>query len=148
MNKKTNKTAHVLKLLSNSENLTKENPILNEEFKDEMIIKRNKSEKIEERIQAPQSISQQQDKKVGVNIISSLIDDNLMPVLERFRCCTCELCKSQITVLALNQIPPQYIYVSDSSSNEVKKLKEKYKTSVVTVLVKIALQIKNNPIHN
>lgn len=144
MNKKTNKTAHVLKLLANTDALTKENPILNEEFKDEMILNRHtqKSEDVSEKqedINVP--------KTVSVNIISDLIQENLITVLERFRCCTCEKCMKYISLEALNQIQPKYVSTEDVSEEEISELKEKHKTSVVSVLLKIALQIKSNPIH-
>ena len=148
MNKKTNKTAHVLKLLTNSEFSAKENPILNEEFKDERILNRNSSDKKIEKVDTINNNQTQQSNPVGINIISELIQENLPTVLERFRCCGCEMCRTHITFTALNQIPPQYAYANDKNSSEVTKLKQKYKNSVVTVLVKIALQIKNNPIHS
>lgn len=144
MNKKTNKTAHVLKLLTNSEATIKENPILNEEFKDEMILNRH-THKDEEFDEAQENIIL--PKTVGINIISDLIDENLVTVLERFRCCTCEKCKKYISIEALNQLQPKYVSAEDVNDKEISNLKEKYKTSVVTVLLKIALQIKSNPIH-
>ncbi len=144
MNKKTNKTAHVLRLLANSDATIKENPILNEEFKDEMILNRH-THKGEELDQAQENIIL--PKTVGINIVSDLIEENLLTVLERFRCCTCEKCMKYISIEALNQLQPKYVSAEDVSEQEISSLKEKYKTSVVTVLLKIALQIKSNPIH-
>lgn len=148
MNKKTNKTAHVLKLLTNSEFSTKENPILNEEFKDEMILNRSGSDRKTEKNDTVKNNQTQQANSLGINIISEIIQENLPTVLERFRCCNCEKCRTHIAFTALNQIPPQYANTNDKNSSEVMRLKQKYKNGVVTVLVKIALQIKNNPIHN
>ena len=138
MTKKTNKTAHVLKLLTNSDESIKENPILNEEFKDEMIHSRSASEKKND---------PDVPKAIEMNIIAELVQENLPAVLERFRCCSCQICRAEITVAALNQISPQYAYATNGSYNEVNKLKDKYRAGVVSTLVKLAIQLKNNPIH-
>lgn len=138
MTKKTNKTAHVLKLLTNADESIKENPILNEEFKDEMIHSRSASEK---------KIVPDVPKAIEINIISELVQENLPAVLERFRCCSCQICSAEITVAALNQIPPQYAYATNGSFDEVNKLKDKFRAGVVSTLVKLAIQLKNNPIH-
>ena len=93
MNKKTNKTAHVLKLLAGSEVSTKENPILNNEFKDEMILNRRNSEKNQNGEKAITYAEQKDIKPERKNIVLELIEENLSTVLERFRCCDCEICK-------------------------------------------------------
>ncbi len=147
MNKKTNKTAHVLKLLTNNDEAIRENPILNEEFKDEMIHRRPHEEKKAEIKPVAKSETLSVPKAVGINIISELVSENLLPVLERFRCCTCEICKAEITVAALNQIPPQYAYLTNGSFDEVNALKEANRPKVVPVLIKLAIQLKNKPIH-
>lgn len=144
MNKKTNKTAHVLKLLANTDSAIKENPILNEEFKDEIILNRHAT-KDEETDEVQEDIIY--PKTVGINIISELIQENLLTVLERFRCCTCEKCMKYISIEALNHLQPKYVSAEDANEQEILNLKEKYKSSVVTVILKIALQIKSNPIH-
>lgn len=145
MNKKTNKTAHVLKLLTNTEGVVKENPILNEDFKDEMILNRNSSQKSEQKSEAIENIKPQ--KTMEVNIVSELIEENLEEILKRFRCCDCEKCKSYISVEALNQIPPKYALDNGNNAKEIEKIKESYKSNVISVLVKIALKLKNSPIH-
>ncbi len=145
MNRKTNKTAHVLRLLASADGVIKGNPILDEDFKDEMILHRKTNDK--------PSVDEQEDveivlpKAIGVNIVSDLIEENLTSVLDRFRCCDCDKCRKQIMLTALNQIQPQYVDAETVDAEEIKNLKDRYKTSVVTVLVKVALQIKSNPIH-
>jgi len=147
LTKKTNKTAHVLRLLTNSEETTKENPILNAEFKDEMIHSRNNIDKKPAPEQPKKAENTTPPKAIGVNIISELVQENLPSILERFRCCSCDLCKAEITISALNQIPPQYAYIKNGSDAEVNKLKEKNKAKVVSALVKLTFHLKNNPIH-
>lgn len=141
MSRKTNKTAHVLRLLATNEFDKKENPILNEEFKDEMILHKNAEPEItkSQEIEIPKSI--------GINIISELIEENIDAVLDRFRCCNCEKCKEEITLSALNYIHPQYVASESVKTDEAMEIKEKYRSSVVSVLVKYALALKNNPIH-
>lgn len=145
MNKKTNKTAHVLKLLANTEGVVRENPILNEDFKDEMILNRNSSQKTEVKTESEEN--KKTPKRTEVNIVSELIEENLVAILERFRCCDCEKCQSYISVEALNQIPPKYILDNGQNAEEIQEIKEGYKSNVISVLVKIALKVKNSPIH-
>jgi len=147
MNRKTNKTAHVLKLLTNVDDSVKENPLLNEEFKDEMIHSRTAINKTPATKSMQTVDNSNMPKAVGINIISELVQENLPSVLERFRCCSCEICKAELTVAALNQIPPQYAYITNNSYDDVNKLKDKYKARVVSVLLKLTIQLKNNPIH-
>ncbi len=141
MGRKTNKTAHVLRLLATNEFDKKENPILNDEFKEEVILHKNNI-----------TISNEADeiaipKTAGINIISELIEENLDSVLDRFRCCSCEKCKEEIMISALNFIEPKYVSNKMIAAEEIEEMKLKYKSSVVSVLVKYAIQLKNNPIH-
>ena len=141
MGRKTNKTAHVLRLLATNEFDKKENPILNEEFKEEVILHKKNIEipEVVEEISLP--------KAVGINIISEIIDENLDAVLNRFRCCNCEKCKEEIIIAALNFIEPKYVSNKTTEPEDLEVMKIKYKSGVVSVLVKYAIQLKNNPIH-
>lgn len=139
MNRKTNKTAHVLRLLAVNEFDKKENPILNEEFKDEVILHKSVSEAPAETLHKTEF-----PKAVGINVISEIIDENLDAVLDRFRVCAGDKCKEHITIAALNYIKPQYVPADSIDAAETEEIKEKYKSSVMSVLVRFALQAKNN----
>lgn len=148
MNKKTNKTAHVLKLLTNHDETLIENPMLNEEFKDEMIHSRSPIvQKEQNKPSSHTTKSPDTTKLQEVNIISELVQENLTAVLERFRCCTCDICKTEITITALNEIPPKYARVNNGSFELVEKLKKQHVSEVVNSLVKIVIQSKRTPYH-
>jgi hypothetical protein len=143
MNKKSNKTASVMKLLTNGPEAGVANPILNEEFKDERIHSRGVQPKNEQ----PVSGIAEPQKAVRINIISELVAENQQEVAERFRCCTCDICMAELTVSVLNELSPKYAYVRNGSYDEVESLKEKHKKEVMCVLVKHAIKLKNNPAH-
>ncbi len=151
MSRKTNKTAPLLRLISGNDENGIENPIINEEFKEDVIHVRTPN--LRDR-QTKNSVSENSVKKpaetkiVGINVVSELVQEWLAESIHRFNICECDVCKAEITVEALNRIPPKYIYI-DSKTNydEVRKIKEKCKSEVIMTLVKIAISRKNLPKH-
>ena len=103
MGKKTNKTEHVLKLLTGYSNNEVENPILNEEFKNEKIHSRHNLGENHE----PRKIQ----KNVKVDILKELVKENIDSVIERFNICGCDECRNEIIINSLRDIKPVYINV-------------------------------------
>lgn len=152
MTRKTNKTAPLLRLITGSDENTIENPIINEEFKEEVIhvrIMNKKSEKPHVDEPSVTNINKAEDKKVvGINVVSELVQEWLGETMKRFKICDCDICKAEMTVSALNKITPKYIYIdSKTDYNEVKRIKENYKNEVIKNLVNIAISRKNLPRH-
>jgi len=151
MSEKTNKTAHVLKLLSSSDGYVKENPLLNINFKDEIIHGRDYQEKKQSNIKFEENSTHVKEitssQVITVNVIAELIEENILTVLERFKCCTCDECRALIASNILNSIPPQYVYVKNNSFKEVDIIKEEYRAIVLSNLLKNTINMKNNPIH-
>ncbi len=129
MNRKTNKTAPLLRLLTRGEEGAIINPIINEDFKEGVIYMRS----------AP--AREEKTETVEINVISELVSEWLPQTMKRFNSCDCALCRADITVAALNEIPPKYVRISDETDfEEVKKLKEKYRAQVISTLVKLVLR--------
>ena len=95
MTRKTNKTAPLLRLLTRSETGDITNPIMNEDFKQGVIYVRT----MEPVIEKPEAVE--------INIISELISEWLPQTIKRFNGCDCAVCRAEITVSALNEIPPR-----------------------------------------
>lgn len=146
----TNKTAQVLRLLTKSEGDTPENPIINEDFKEEVIHPRSvKASPAAERKPAPEPASAPVKEATEINVISELVSEWLPQTLERFKCCTCELCRAELTVEALNQLPPKYVRISSEEDlKEAERLKEELKPQVLKVIVPLAIRAQRSPRHN
>lgn len=133
MNRKTNKTAPLLRLLTRSETGVITNPIMNEDFKQGVIYVRTTEPVIEK------------PEAVEINIISELIGEWLPQTIKRFNGCDCAVCRAEITVSALNEIPPRYVRISDETDfDEIKALKEELRPSVISTLVKLVLRNHND----
>lgn len=139
MSKKTNKTEHVLNLLT-GHNSEVSNPLLNEEFKHEMIHTRNNDENLQKVPVAK--------KNIKVDILEELVKENIDSVIERFNICDCDECKKEITINTLRDTKPVYVDIVNNDYKEVNTQKEIYKNKVISKLVKSAIRIKTNPIHN
>ncbi len=142
MNKKTNKTEHVLKLLTGNKSSSAENPILNEEFKHDVIHTRNVSKPVEEKVKPDKQ------KAVSIEIMEALVNENILPAIKRFNACSCEMCRKEIAINTLRETKPIYIPDDEEHQPEIKMLKEKYKNGIVSQIVKSIIKLKSNPIHN
>lgn len=137
---KTNKTAQVLRLLTKSEANTPENPIINEEFKEEVIHSRNPAVK--------KKTSPQLKADKGINVVAELVTDWLPQTLRRFKCCDCDVCVAEITVRALNELPPKYVIINgDEDAKLAERIKEECRPAVLKTLVRLAIAAQKNPRH-
>lgn len=144
MIKKTNKTEHVLKLLTGNSSNTAKNPILNKDFKEEII-----EEKIQTLTQSPVV---EEEKKITpipikIDVIEELVKENIPDVLNRFKACDCELCQREILINTLRQTEPVYVDNDEEHKYEILKIKEENRQQVIAKIVKNVIHIKTNPIH-
>lgn len=155
MEHKSNKTGPLLKMLTKAESGSTQNPIMNEEFKEEMIHARKNG--ISAKKMTPEEV---REVKVvgtarpitkttgGINIVSELVQEWLPETLSRFRCCNCDICRAEITVAALNAIPPKYVVIEkEEDFSTVEAMKDKYRPKVIRTLVKLAILEKTAPRH-
>lgn len=145
MNKKSNKTAHVMKLLAGGVNQNLDNPILNESFKEEMILNRNT---LHEEENMSESSVNNEEQSVKINVIAELVAENIDEAIERFNCCSCELCRAEITASTLEAIGAQYAQIKNNNTEELEMKKNEFRNLVVSTLVKNIIKLKLNPIHS
>jgi len=72
--------------------------------------------------------------------ISKIIDENIVIVLERFNCCTCDVCKEHIYSNVLNCLASSSLFVGNHSEKEARD-------AVISELLKNVIILKNKPIH-
>ena len=136
--RKSSKTAHVLKLLTNSSDNV--NPIINDGFKEEVILSRTTSK----------ADSQQNDgaKPVAVNVISELVYEIMPEVLARFNCCTCDICQAEISIKAMDELGAQYIPIIDEDSlQHLNHIKDEKRPTVTRKLVSLAFKYRDMTKH-
>ena len=134
MNRKTNKTAPLLRLLTRNETGIITNPIIDEEFKQGVIY-----------VRTPKVEEPEKPQAVEINIISELIGEWLPQTIKRFNGCDCAVCRADITVAALNEIPPKYVRISEETDFDgIKALKEELRPKVISTLVKLVLRNHND----
>ncbi|MCX7657579.1 MAG: late competence development ComFB family protein [Oscillospiraceae bacterium] len=125
--KKTNKTSSVMKLISKGKGAA--NPIIDEKFKEEIILAKDKPDTSK--------------NETGINIIEELVQEWLPETMKRFNCPDSDIWKAEITVKALNILPPKYVPVNGAKDYaNIQNMKEKYKKQVINTLVKLAISSK------
>ncbi|NMA80301.1 MAG: hypothetical protein GX967_06610 [Clostridiales bacterium] len=137
-NRKSSKTAHVLKLLTNSSDNV--NPMINDGFKEEVI---------HSRIQ-PKAANEQNDdpKPVAVNVISELVYEIMPEVLSRFNCCTCDVCQAEISIKVMDELGTHYTPIIDENSyRQLNQIKDEKRKIVTRKLVSIAFKYRNMTKH-
>lgn len=89
------------------------------------------------------------DYRYTVNFIEVLIKDKLDAVLERFKCCQCESCITDIVEIALNSFPN---YSFTGTKNEIEEAYIEFKQSssidVISAIIKAIILIRKKEKHN
>lgn len=136
--RKSSKTAHVLKLLTNSSDNV--NPIINDGFKEEVIHSRTTTKADDE--------PNNESRPVAVNVISELVYEIMPDVLSRFNCCTCDVCQAEISIKAMDELGTQYIpIVNDESLQNLNQIKDEKRPIVTRKLVSLAFEYRNMTKH-
>ena len=87
-----------------------------------------------------------EEQSAVVNIMEKLVEDKIDRAIEKFRCCTCEKCRSDITAIALNKLSPKYV-VADPTIMEEACLDPQANAQAATAIVQAILVVKANPKH-
>lgn len=136
---KTNKTPYIMNLLNGTK--TAVNPVIDKSF-----IKENVMPKEKNRIMNNYSAD---DREITINITSEIISEWMPKILQRFNCCTCDVCVAEASVEALEKIPAITVAVKDKTDlKKADKLKQENLTSILMSLVQIANKRKHFPKHN
>jgi competence protein ComFB len=93
-------------------------------------------EPLKERFTAPKNYME--------DVVSRLLDD----VLEKTNCCTCPVCRLDITAYALNQLPCKYVVTRKGEVySKVAELEQQFRADVIMAIVKAIEVVHNNPRH-
>jgi hypothetical protein len=117
MERKSSKTASVMKLITGKG--TAVNPVLDEEFKREVIVSREKKRNNNEK------------NDIVINITAELVSKWMPEALKRFGCCCCDICLAEATVEALERVPS--VEVKIRTEKDMKKA-EAMKMSILRLL--------------
>lgn len=140
MSEKTHKTEPLMKLLNRSGGSQIENPIINNDFKHDVIHAKPDQRK-------PQQEQSQTNSK-GVNVIAELIDELLPEAVDRYKCCKCDVCMAEMTVEILNSVSPKYVNIDTPDGLEqLEKAKSEYREEVIKNMVSIVIKRRANPKH-
>ena len=139
---KTNKTNAVLNLLNRS--AAEKNPILDDKFKEQNII----AEQIEQEAKNQPAPRPAYTAGVEINVISELISELMPAVLKRFNCCTCDLCKAEMSVEALTRLTSVKVTIrTENDMKAAEELKSRHRRQVIDELIKIVLDRRKLPKH-
>lgn len=139
---KTNKTNAVLNLLNRS--AAEKNPILDDKFKEQNII----AEQIEQEAKNQTAPRPAYTAGVEINVISELISELMPAVLKRFNCCTCDLCKAEVSVEALTRLTSVKVTIrTENDMKAAEQLKTRHRRQVIDELIRIVLDRRKLPKH-
>ncbi len=135
----THKTPQLLKLLTGGSAAS--NPLLDEDFKAEVIRARENPE--------PVKPVAAKDGGTQINITTELVSQWLPKISERFRLCSCPRCQAELTVEALDMIRPVIVRVkSESDLERARKLKADKQQGVLMQLIRLAVSKRDAPKHD
>lgn len=92
---------------------------------------------------AVEETSQQAVELYNINeeMVAQKIDD----AMDKFRCCNCELCRQDITIMALNNMTPKYMMINKNDAPKVAKSMDFSDTT--KALMKAILYVKGHARH-
>lgn len=175
MAKKSNKTEHVLKLITKNDEAEQDDNffVINEEITEKPV---EIKPKIEPKIEPPvvlqekdppavtekqesstvRSFREQEDVSSAVleqndklvNIAEVLARDKISLVMERMKVCTCQTCFNDVLALALNSLPTKYV-TTDAGKQyfQADIYKKQYETDILAALTKACVRVKAAPRH-
>lgn len=83
-----------------------------------------------------------------VNLMVEAVNENIDSVLGAYECCKCDKCRTDITALALNKLPPRYVVrTSGAALTRFTLGREQERAEVITAIVKAVDVISKNPRH-
>lgn len=144
---KTNKTPQLMRLLKKEGGGGKaENPILNEEFKKEVIVKPPEPP----RSWTPAMLMGDSPEE-GINVAAALVQEWLPKAIRRFHCCSCDLCVAELMVRCLKSVPTHYVPVRPGNQEDLALMeseKERLRPDILRHMVRFMMEARWNPPHN
>lgn len=81
-----------------------------------------------------------------VNVMELMVNARIDAAMEKFRCCTCDKCKKDVTAITLNKLVPCYILSTDDKKRG--EAEAKFAGQVATGIVQAILTVKARPTHD
>lgn len=152
MAKKTNKTEHVLKLISKEEDGEEVSFEIEEKELGPPAIPSPKAEKVvptEAKVEPTEAkVAPTEEKPLLINVSEVLVHDKLREIMERMNVCMCATCANDIAALSLNTLPPKYITtVAGKQFAQLSIYKKQYETDVISAITKACVRVKAGPRH-
>ncbi len=148
MAKKTNKTEHVLKLISKEgegEEVSEEVEEMEETELNEPAIPEPKAENL---TATETKVAPPEEKPLLINVSEVLVHDKLREIMERMNVCMCATCANDIAALALNALPSKYITtVAGKQFAQLSIYKKQYETDVISAITKACVRVKAGSRH-
>jgi len=88
------------------------------------------------------------DSTLLINIAEQMVRENIHEVMERLNVCTCPVCTNDVAALALNMLPQKYITTNTGKQfTQMEMYKKQYETDVLAALTKACVRVKSGPRH-
>lgn len=83
-----------------------------------------------------------------VNIPFLLLNEQLGGIMERFNCCTCDICVAAVTEEALSQLPQNVVRIRRKADAAlVNRAADEARSESIRVITKAVMFVKSNPRH-
>ncbi len=175
MARKTNKTAHVLNLLSSGTNEESVEEVVNAEEKDTPSTSSTSSNvqvsdgASESSIQLSDAIKESLSKEIGepssdkdknlastenepvyvyINVLEYLVNQKIDEFMTNFNTCKCSRCEQDIKALTLSNLPSKYMVVAKEDLTPlIDTFGNRYQGEILSELTKSCLKVINDPRH-
>jgi len=83
------------------------------------------------------------------NLMEDMVERKFEKLLPSLKCCTCDICRTDIMCYALNRLKPKYVATSQGELlSRIDSLSATFDIAIVTELTAGAEIVKKNPRHN
>ena len=167
MARKSNKTEHVLKLITKDEelleSLNEKNDPEPEKIQSKPEIIADEPELPSEQLSGPPpSEPPLADEKKQclesvviehhfnlINLAELIVSEKVGLVMERMKVCPCPMCVNDVLALALNSLPTKYVTTDAGKQHfQLDAYKKQYETDVLAALTKACVRVKASPRHS
>ncbi|MGF7001821.1 hypothetical protein M2145_000437 [Lachnospiraceae bacterium PF1-21] len=151
MAKKTNKTDHVLNLLSTGEEMadtTNSAVVTTEEANHELADAIKESLEQEAGVEQEESPMKTPKNYVVINVMEQLVKDNVRYYMDKLEMCTCPRCTVDVMALSLTRLDAKYVVAKrEEVSPLLNYYSRKYEGNISIELMKAGRQVMETPHH-
>ena len=82
------------------------------------------------------------------NLMEDMVERKFEKMLPLLKCCTCDICRTDIMCYALNRLKPKYVATSQGELlSRIDSLSSTFDMAIVTEITAGAEIVRNNPRH-